>query len=437
MGKVWKALSVVLLAAPIAWYFAGSIPAGNQSRKTVVRYMAWGYPAQLKTDRELIKVFESQPENSDIAVEFIMAPMQSYYDKVQLMLASGTAPDVIRVNPDHFASYVRLGFFKDLEPFMQADATYNPDDIFKVARDRALYKGHHYGVGVLFTTMLCYYNKTLFQKAGVKDPWQRYEEHKWDWDDFLEAAKSLTVYDSDGRPIQYGTNIRGGVDNLCKFILGRGGQLVSPDGKLSLVNSPIAVDCVSWMNDLVWKWHVSPTLTQSALSVFEFESGRIAMELDSSGESPRLRESITSFLWDVAPCPGTGNGRMPSHESHVLVMNAAAKEPEGAWRFMKFMTSPVAERILGCKLRRCIPTRRSVAFSEEYLSADRAPYNMRAFIAGVDDPQQQIVYDPKWSEWTLEWRAHLDELFLGTKSPRQAMDEAAANIDLILSGETD
>jgi multiple sugar transport system substrate-binding protein len=363
--------------------------------------------------------------------------MSSYYDKVQLMLASGTAPDIIRVNPDHFFSYVRLGFFRDLEPIMRSDPDYHPEDYFAVARDRAVVNGHHFGVGVLFTTTLCYYNKTLFDKAGVKDPWQRYEEGRWNWEDFLDAARKLTVFDEAGRPSQYGTDFRTNVEALAKMVLGNGGKFISDDGRKSLVNSPICVSTIQWVDDLVWKYRVAPTPSQAALSVFSFESGRIAMEIDASGESPRLREAIKSFEWDVAPLPGVSSATAPTHESHILVMNARTKVPEGAWRFMKFMTSPTAERMLGCQLRRCIPTRRDVAFSKEYLSADKPPFHTAAFLEGVDKPQPRIVYDPKWSEWTLEWRSHLDRALLNNEPAQKVMDEAAAKIDLILSGETD
>lgn len=437
MSKAWKIVLAVALASPVFYHYLTLAPAEAHSGKTVVRYMAWGYPAQLKTERELIDLFEAQPENSDVRIEFIMAPMASYYDKLQLMFASGTAPDIVRVNPDHFTSYIGLGFFKDLDPLMQADPSYHPDDYFKVARDRALYKGRHYGIGVLFTTLLCYYNKTIFENAGVDDPWKRFQEGRWSWDDFLETAKQVTLTDASGRPVQFGTVFQANAAGTSRMVQSRGGQLVTPDGRHSLVNTPICVDTVNWINDVVWKWRVSPTPQQAALSVFEFESGKVAMMLDSSGESPRLREAIASFEWDVAPSPGLGGGRIATHDAHILVMNSATKVPDGAWRFMKFMVSEPAERLLGCRLRRCIPTRRGIALSDEYLSADKPPYNMRAFVAGVDDPQPQLPYDEKWAEWIVEWQAHLDECFLRSKPTQQAMDEAVVRIDMILNGETE
>ena len=435
MAKLWKVLIALALFAPIAWRLSLSAPPKDTSRKTVMRYMAWGYPSQLGTERKLVEAFEAQPENADIDVEFIMAPMQSYYDKLQLMLVSGTGPDVVRVNPDHFFGYVKLGFAKDVEPYMQSDPQFNLDDFFLAARNASLYNGRHYGVGVLFTTTLVYYNKTIFQKAGVKDPWQRYQDNEWDWNSFLDAAKKTTIDEESNR--QYGCDLSGSLNVASFMVPSWGGRLLSPDRKTCLVNSPQAVDALQWVVDVVWKWRAAPTPAQSAMSIFTFESGKMAMMLDSSGESPRLRDAISKFEWDVAPTPVGPTGIAASYGAHLLIMNSATKVPDVAWRYMRFMTSPVAEKILGCQLRRCIPTRRAIALSEEYLRADGPPYNMRAFIARVDNPQPETPYDDRWPEWSSLWQNYIDAAFLSTKPVQQAMDEAVVEIDKVLAGETD
>lgn len=65
---------------------------------------AWGYPSQPATEQDLIEAFHEL--NPDVHVTFIMAPLRSYYDKLGIMFASGTAPDVVRVNNVQFPVYV-------------------------------------------------------------------------------------------------------------------------------------------------------------------------------------------------------------------------------------------------------------------------------------------------------------------------------------------
>ncbi len=431
MRKAATALILLLLAGPIAyrlsWREAMEIPPG----KTAITYMAWGYPSQLKTEGDLVEAFHR--ENPDVHVTFIMAPMSSYYDKVTIMFASGTAPDILRTNPQHFAAYARLGYLMHLDPLMDADPLYDPADYFPAARDAGLYDGKHFALGVLFTRSLVYYNKTLFREAGVEEPWDAFVKGQWTWDNMLEKARLLTKYDDKGRPIQFGMNFPGRSYGLFEVAAANGGKILSDDLRKSLVNTPKVVEAAEWILDLKRKWRVAPTPEQGALSIFSFESGRLAMEIDSSGESPRLRDAIKNFEWDVAPTPYGTEGPGATHGAHLLVMNAAAKQADAAWRFMKFVTGPVAERLLGVELRRCIPTRRDLAMSEEYLSADEPPFNMRAFVADIERRQPNVPVTEKWNEWTTELETALEQIWLESKSPQEALDEAAERIDVILN----
>lgn len=393
--------------------------------------MAWGYPSQLATEQNLIEAFHQL--NPDVYVTFIMVPIRSYYDKLGIMFASGTAPDVIRVNGVHFPLYAANRYLARLDGLMEADPNYNGDDFFPPARDAGLLGDEHYGLGVLLTRSLVYYNKTLFEEAGVETPWESYLAGRWQWEDFLDAAKKLTRFDEKtGRPIQFGTNSGTAYYGVFDRTLANGGNALSADGKQSLVNSPEAVEALRLIDDLSRKWHVSPTPQQGAMSLFSFESGKMAMEFDSSGESPRFRDAIKDFEWDVAPIPLGTAGPYASHGAHLLVMNAATRQQEAAWRFMTFVTGPVAERLLGVELRRCIPGRRAIALSQEYLSADLPPFNMRAFVADIDAPIRRVRVTEKFSEWTTVYQSHLDQVFLGDRDAQEAMDDAAERINKIL-----
>ena len=432
MKKLLSAIVIAVLLAPVVYRLSWGETYESPPGKTEITYMAWGYPSQLGTEQRLIDKFHE--ENPDVDVRFIMAPMSSYYDKVGIMFASGTAPDIMRVNPPHFAAYVRMGYLGDLDPLMAADPDYDPADFFPAARDAGLYNARHYALGVLFTRSLVYYNKTAFRDAGVEEPWDAYLAGRWQWDDLVEKARLLTTRDEEtGRPVQYGLNFIGRIYNVFDMTLANGGRILTADASEALLDGPEVLDAVNWILDLRRKWQVAPTPEQGAMSLFSFESGKLAMEIDSSGESPRLRDAITDFEWDVAPMPYGSAGAGGSHGAHLLVMNAATKEAHAAWRFMTFVTGPAAERLLGVELRRCIPTRREIAFSEEYLAAEEPPFNMRAFVADIDMPVRQVPVTEKWNEWTTEFQAHLDEIWLGGKPPEQALKEADERIDKILS----
>jgi multiple sugar transport system substrate-binding protein len=50
-----------------------------------------------------------------------------------------------------------------------------------------------------------YYNKAIFDEAKVA-----YPTDSWTWDDLLDAAKKLTIVESNGRVKRYGLGMEGG-----------------------------------------------------------------------------------------------------------------------------------------------------------------------------------------------------------------------------------
>lgn len=50
-----------------------------------------------------------------------------------------------------------------------------------------------------------YYNKKMFEDAGLETPWELYKQDKWDWNAFAEAAEELTQdTNDDGEVDVYG-----------------------------------------------------------------------------------------------------------------------------------------------------------------------------------------------------------------------------------------
>jgi len=64
--------------------------------------------------------------------------------------------------------------------------------------DMCNYKGESYGVVVPWSGgSMCYYNKTVFENAGVKSPGEYFMEDNWNWDTFEECITDITQ-DTDG-----------------------------------------------------------------------------------------------------------------------------------------------------------------------------------------------------------------------------------------------
>ena len=86
----------------------------------------------------------------------------------------------------------------DLTSLINEDKKFSLNGYFPATLKPLTYNGHLYGLPVNWSTMVMFYNKTLFDKAGVK-----YPDESWTWDDFRAAAQKLTIREN-GRAVQYG-----------------------------------------------------------------------------------------------------------------------------------------------------------------------------------------------------------------------------------------
>lgn len=394
--------------------------------------MAWGNPEQLLVERELSDLFEKQ--NPDVRVHLFMVPGSSYPDKLQLMLASRTAPDVCRVDHYLFPALVRKDYFLPLDSFIAAEPKNFLNDFTPVALDECRYQGKMHAMNVLFGGVQLYYNKALFAEAGLPDPMRQHNERKWGWEEFVRAAVALTKKEGD-RFVQFGSTFPPFPMSMS-VIWNRGGDIMNADWtRFTLATDEKAIAGIQDLADLRWKHHCAPTPADAALSAFTFESGKIAMHWGWSGETPRFRKNIKKFDWDIAPVPAGPEGSKTVVKGNQLVVYKESKHPELAWKFVKFMTGPDAEKKLGTELRRCVPTRRSVQNAPEYLQTDKPPQQASVFLDAVARGRI-LPIDARYQEWSQIFGSATDGLFnVGSLTARQACQNATERINILLSGE--
>jgi multiple sugar transport system substrate-binding protein len=290
-------------------------------------------------------------------------------------------------------------------------------------------------LNVLMGGTTLYYNKTAFQNAGLEDPYELYLRGEWTWDKLREDAIRLTKHSADGRPERFGVQIPS-FPTYMPIVWAFGGDILSLDAKICLLDSPEAIRGLQFLADLRWKDHAAPTPSQGALSAFTFESGKIAMVFDWMGMSPRYRDNIRDFEWDICPLPSGPAGNATPLKGNQLVMYRETAHPEAAWKFMRFLTSRETEKVLyGDARRRAIPTRQSVAASPEFLVPNKPPYHVKAFLRPLENGREFPI-NPRWSEWTTVLTADLDDLWQGReKDAGVVLRRVVPKINAILSSE--
>ncbi len=181
-----------------------------------------------------------------------------------------------------------------------------------------------------FTTLLLYWNKDLFEAAGL-DP----ETPPATWDEFADAAVQLT---GDG---QYGLAI---ADNntvpMWPILLwGNGGGVVSDDGTTSLLDRPETIEALEYWGGLVVDEGISPIGLAGADADNLFQTGRAAMEIVGPWMTTGFTEAGLNF--GVAPPPAGPAGPVTLGTSVAFAINAQSDDAtaEAAKEFIKFWNS--------------------------------------------------------------------------------------------------
>lgn len=387
--------------------FTAGCDAPPADGKIEIRYMAWGTPQQLALEKQFCEEFSRK--QGRVRVKFIQVPSSAYLNKMILMLASRTAPDVMRVDHYNFPSLVAKDYFYRLDDLVAADKSYRKTDYFPVTIEEGLYQGDLYGLNVLFGAPVIYYNKDLLRAAGLEEPYALWKRGEWTWDTYLRYAKAMTTKDAKGKPRTFGATVTA-FPFQCAVIYAFGGEIMK-DGRVCLAEGK-AAEAMRFLYELRFVHKAEPNASQAANSLFSFDGGKIGMNIDWMGVTPRLRE-VAKFDWDVCPLPMKPGGTAMV-KGNQLVMSAESKHPKEAWEFMKFMTGRETEEKLYVQMRRCFPTRKDVAYSPEYLrSGDQPPHHLDAFVYEVEHGRT-LPITSRWSEWNTEFSSGIEPLFNGT-----------------------
>jgi multiple sugar transport system substrate-binding protein len=298
--------------------------------KVSLSYGVWD-ATQVPAMQKIIAAFEAQ--NPTITVTIQQTPWADYWTKLQAAASGGSAPDVFWMNGPNFQLYAANNVLKPLTD-LHPDTSVYPAALGQLYQ----YKGVQYGLPKDFDTVGLWYNKALFDAAGVS-----YPTAAWTWADFQAAAKKLT--DPAKGVYGVGANLEG-QENFYDTIYQAGGYVISPDGKKSGYADPATVAGLKFWTDLV-AVKESPSLKQmtDTAPLNLFESGKLAMYWGGSWDAKEFSgNDATKTGVDVAPLPA-GVKKATIIHGLANVVFAHTSHPAQAEKFAAFLGSQQAAQI--------------------------------------------------------------------------------------------
>lgn len=357
--------------APAALFGAIGLIAGacggasNSSAASSIEYSIWGDPAELASQQAIVDAFHVA--NPDVTVKVTVSDWDAYWTKLETGLAGGAAPDVFAMDGPLFPDYQSRDVLLDLKPSIDKDKY----DLSQLAdqgvADFTSTDGGQYGLPRDLNTVVLYYNKAMFDAAKLP-----YPDDTWDWAKLVEVGKQLTIdSDANGTPDQWGlyTETSDMENYWLSLVWQNGGDVMAPDGKTTVVDSPQAAGGIQFLQDLIYKDQILADPSVFAETGDAFEQGLAAMEINGSWLVPTHTAAGIDF--GIAPLPSGPAGRFTSVNPTGAVVYKGTKSPDAAWRFVKYLASPEAQVKL-MELKASIPVSKEVLSGAYSTSFDGA-----------------------------------------------------------------
>lgn len=421
MRRTWKKLATLLLAGTVlvsTTACGGGETSGKQkdTGNKVLRVLNWGNTEEEKIANEAIARFNEN--NPDVEVKQTCVPVTSWSDFIQkwiTMSTSGEAPDVINIGLEAVQMAVSNDLLMPLDEIVSED-----QDLSKVKEEYApvLLDGFSvddnlYGLPNGTQTMVMYYNKTMFNEAGLE-----YPKDGWTWDEFYEDAKKLTK--SDGSV--YGFGLSSSYFQLTPWWSTNNTALVDENQNPAL-NSKKMVESVEFLDKLV-KEKVTPDPISSDVYTM-FSSKQLAMVGAGRWVLNTWQDAgLTNADFDCV--------QWPVNEKEGSVFGGAAwcisKNTENKELSIELLKSLVSEETLKAVAAggQQVPPTESLATDTEIMGT--TPDNIEGIWKAVTvaSPVAAPTYFGDLEQTTLRC---MEEVFSGGKDVQQALDDAQKEVE--------
>lgn len=287
-------------------------------------------PLETEAVKNGIEIFEQQHPNIKVNYTSGLSGAE-YTAKLLTSAASNTLPDVMFMQSIDYRTFASKGIIMDVTD--KFDSEFPLDDFIDSSRQIMDINGKVYGVSSCTVQPIIYYNKDLFDEAGVEYP-SSDPENCWTIDEFREVAKKLTHDDIYGC---YGMELDGMWPALTNA---NGGHYFNEDYTEPNFNTPENKEIFEIIKAIREEDGSSPdasTLDNVGMTAVQMlQTGKIGMLCDGSWALQEIAASGMNV--GMAPLPSFKQASS-SGQAHLHCISSQTKHPEEAWEFVKFLSS--------------------------------------------------------------------------------------------------
>lgn len=375
---------------------------------------------------QIARDFEAQ--NPDIKVVMEYVGYDYVHDKIVTgMAAKPPAYDAAMIDviwPDEF---IKAGYLLDVTDRVTPEMK---SGMFPASWNGITRNGKIYGMPWLMDVKYFMYNKDMLQKAGITDPPKT-------WEELVDQAKTIKDKGIVEYPVIWSWNQKEGV--VCDYavlLYGNGGSFLDASGKPAF-NNDKGVQALEWMKQTIDDGLSNPSSVSSDENAVEadFLAGKSAFAVnwlfqysDSNDASKSQIVGQAAF----APMPvfqaGADAGVKGSSVdgSSAFAIMATTPYPDQTWKFLTYLASNDVQIKYSAEM---LPVWQ-IDFQGDALKTLEAanptnPVTVPAFLAQFPYANERPTV-PYYNEASAALQLAIQEALTGVKSPKDALDEAAA-----------
>jgi len=307
----------------------------------------WGVFDDRTVFDKVIRDFQAQ--NPGITVVYRQFSFEDYEREIVNALAAGTGPDIWMLHhawlPKHIDKLTPLP--EKISGSEQPLLTFRDfqNQFVEVAVQDLTVDGRIYAMPLYVDTLALYYNRDLFNSAGITFPPES-------WEEFNGTVERLTKLDATGNITQAGAaigtsnNINRSTDVLMALMLQSGVRMTNIDNTSatfarSVNNTPVAEVALRYYSDFAnpnvrtYTWN-----NGQPYSIDAFVNGKVAMMFNYSHQAGVLNQKAARLNYAVAPMPQTSESDIKNYANYwAVAVSKKSLAANEAWRFASYLAS--------------------------------------------------------------------------------------------------
>ncbi len=402
--------TVGLMAGMSMLAFAAQANAG-EVRVTVAEYSAKTGPYF----EEVKKEFEAK--NPGITVKFEIVPWDVLLQKLTTDITAGTNADLSIIGTRWLIDFVQQDVAEPLDGYITPDFKGRFIDTFL---SPSIMSGKTYGLPIAASARAMYYNKELFEKAGIAKPPATWTELQDDARKIKALGTGAFGFGLQGKEIE--------TDVYYYYAMwSQGTEILNKDGTSGL-GTPGALEAAKLYKSMIDEGLTEPGVTSNNREDVQnlFKQGKVGMMITAPFLSNQIKDEAPKLKYGVAAIPAGPTGARGTYGvTDSMIMFKNSKNKDEAWKLMDFLFT-TEQRAKFTQGEGFLPVNKEEAKMDYYVNnADLA-----AFTALLPDARFAPVI-PGWEEVAQITSDAMQKIYLGG-DPEAGLKDAAAKANAVL-----